>query len=65
MPEGVGDAGRHLSNAAEAMRIGSKPTVTESEQAWLRDRMEEMAGVRDLEEANRRMDVVTEWRRER
>lgn len=54
----------HLNNAKMALRTAMKPEITEADTVWLRDQMEEMAGTRDLEEANRRMDVVWEWRLE-
>ena len=54
----------HLANAKMALRTGLKDEITDVDRAWLKDKMEEMAGTRDLKEANRRMDVVWEWRLE-
>ncbi|MWG33126.1 hypothetical protein [Halomarina oriensis] len=55
----------HLEDAKGALRAGSKSQMNALDVAYLKDRMEELAGTRDFTEANRRMDVVSEWRDER
>lgn len=53
----------HLADAKLALKTGLKEEFTETDIAWLKDKMEQMAGTRDLEEGNRRMRVVWGWRR--
>ncbi|WP_435359303.1 hypothetical protein [Haloarchaeobius sp. DFWS5] len=60
---------QHLDNAKRAssiaLSIRQKDTISEEDREWLKDQMEKKTGTRDLDEANRRMDVVWGWRLER
>lgn len=51
-----------LGAALAATDIGSKDETTEMDTEWLQDKMEKIAGTRDLEKGNRRMEMVHDWR---
>lgn len=63
--EELGHDDRHrLESAKKAIGIGMNPNPSVDQREWLRDRMEEISGTRDLKEANRRAEMLHQWRNE-
>lgn len=61
--EELEDDDRHrLESAKKAIGIGMNPNPSVDQREWLRDRMEEISGTRDLREANRRAEMLHQWR---
>jgi hypothetical protein len=54
----------NVEDAKAALRAGAKSQMNLLDVGYLKGKMEEIAGTRDLAEANRRMDAVWEWRDE-
>lgn len=55
---------QRLEDAKRAIGIGMFGNPSVDQREWLRDRMEEISGTRDLPEANRRAAVLHDWRDE-
>ena len=53
---------QHLDTAKTALELAGARTWSDRDVKWIKDKMEKIAGTRDLPEANRRARVLDDWR---